>query len=277
VRVALLREVFHDPAGAERLERRLVEAAARGATLAVLPELALDAWFPAARGLRPGDAEAPEGPRHSVLSRAAARSRMALVGGAVVVDAGTGRRHNTALVFAADGSLAGCHRKLHLPSEPGFWEADHYAPGDEPPAVIAGAWDVPLGIQLCSDINRPAGAQVLAARGAVVILVPRATEAATWRRWRLVLKSAALTGAAYVLSVGRPDPEPGARLGGPSFAADPDGETIVESEERIVIVRIDPAAVEAARKGYPGSLAARPEVYQRAYADLASAGGGAAA
>ena len=47
--VALVSEVFHDPAGPARLRSFLEEAKRRGAELAVLPELPLHPWVPATR------------------------------------------------------------------------------------------------------------------------------------------------------------------------------------------------------------------------------------
>lgn len=37
-----------------------------------------------------------------------------------------GLYHNTAVVFDADGSLAGKYRKMHIPDDPGFYEKFYF-------------------------------------------------------------------------------------------------------------------------------------------------------
>lgn len=264
--LALIHEVFFDPR-AEDLDRRLAEARERGAELAVLPELALDPWFPASRERRPGDAEEPGGPRHRRLSAAARRAGIGLLGGAVI-DLGAGKRVNRALLFDREGNLAASYDKLHLPSEEGFWEADHYGTGSAPPRRID-AFGLPLGLQVCSDLNRPVGCHLLGAQGAAAILAPRATEPSTYDRWLTVMRANALTSTAYVVSVNRPRPEPGVPLGGPSVVVTPDGEVLLETEEPVTVARLEAGAVARARTGYPGYMGFRPELYAEGWRSVA--------
>src|SRR5689334_9288936 len=118
--VALVSDVFVQPDDEPRLLATLVEARSRGADLAVLPEIPLNRWSPATETAKEEDAEPPGGPRHDRLGRAARTAAIALVGGAIVRDPKSGRRHNTALVFDTAGMLVGSYRKVHLPEEPGF-------------------------------------------------------------------------------------------------------------------------------------------------------------
>lgn len=267
--IALVSDVFHGRDGEARLRERLVEAKARGARLAVLPELPLDPWIPATRQVREEDAEPPGGPRHAVLSRAAAAGGIGLLGGAIVREPASGRRFNTALLFDERGDLVHTYRKLHLPQEEGFWETRHYEPGDDPPSV-AGAFGMPLGIQICSDVNRPEGSHILGALGAEAILCPRAAEAATWPRWRLVLQANAITSTAHVVCVNRPRPENDIPLGGPSVAILPNGEVVLESADPVSVVTLDRAQVRRARQEYPGYLPVRADVYASSWARVAA-------
>jgi predicted amidohydrolase len=125
----------------------------------------------------------------------------------------------------------------------------------------------PFGIQICSDINRPVGSHLLGAQGALAILNPRATEAATFERWKLVFRANALTSCAYVLSVNRPSPEQGVPLGGPSTAVDPNGEVLVETTDPLAVVRLEASAVETARRRYPGYLAVNAGMYASAWSE----------
>lgn len=258
--VALVSDVFYDPDGPARLGKRLDEARAKRADLVLLPELPLNPWSPATRVSRADDAEPVEGPRHQILSAAARDAGVAVVGGAIVQDARTGLRYNTALVFDRDGRLLTSYRKVHLPEEDGFWETSHYEPGDALSPVLE-AFELPVGLQICSDINRPEGCHLLGALGAEVILNPRATEAATFDRWRTVFIANAMTSGAYVLSVNRPRVEQGVLLGGPSFAVAPTGEVLAETTDVMTLVELDRTVVSRARQRYPGYLATRADLY----------------
>ena len=55
-----------------------------------------------------------------------------------------------------------------------------------------------------------------------------------------MLRANAITCCAYVLSVGRPREELGVGFGGPAFAFDPIGQTLVETEDTISVVELDP-------------------------------------
>lgn len=265
--VALISDVFPDPADDPRLRDRLASAKAQGAGLAVLPEIPLNPWSPATKNPRDEDAEPPGGPRHQRLAAAARDVGIALLGGAIVRDPATGSRKNTALVFDATGACLGAYCKLHIPDEPGFWEIYHYDPGADAPAPFP-QLGFPFGVQICSDVNRPEGCHLLGARGALATLAPRASVQETYPKWRPVLIANAITSALYVLSVNRPAPEQGVLLGGPSIAVAPSGETLLETTDPVATVTLERSAVEKARRDYPGYLAVRSDLYARAWANI---------
>jgi len=269
--VAMISETFWEPDGAVRLKQRLAEAADRGADLALLPELPMNPWSPATREARDDDAEPMDGPRSRAQAEAAAEAGIGLVGGIIHRDE-TGRRTSRALIFDRSGAIVATYEKLHLPEEEGFWETSHYEPGTEPPRRID-AFGVPIGLQLCSDNNRPEGTHLLGAQGAVAMLNPRATEEATYQRWKVVFRANAMTSACYVLSVNRPYPEQGVPLGGPSVAIDPRGDVILETTDRMALVTLDASAALEARKGYPGYLPVRARLYADAWDEIARGDG----
>ncbi len=267
VLVALVTEVFHaNPEGA-LLRERLGEALALGARLAVLPELPLNPWSPASRTARPEDAEPPGGGRQRILAEAAREVGIALLGGAIVEDAETGERHNTAILYDSSGEELGCYRKVHLPEEEGYWETSHYVPGTEPPLAMPGP-GITVGVQICSDINRPEGPQLLRSQGAELLLVPRATPRETYERWRLVLTANAVMAETYLLSVNRPRPELGVDIGGPSLAVAPDGEVLYEGTDAVAVVELISGRAAAAKGEYPGYLARPIDLYARGWASL---------
>ena len=269
--VALISEVFWEADGPIRLRQRLAEAADRGVDLAVLPELPLNPWSPATKQVREEDAEPMDGERVLAQSEAAAEAGIGLIGG-IIHRAEDGRRTSRALAFDNTGGIVATYEKLHLPDEEGFWEPSHYDVGDAPPRRID-AFGLPIGIQLCSDNNRPEGTHLLGAQGVVAMINPRSTEEATYQRWKTVWIANALTSCCYVLSVNRPEPEQGVLIGGPSVAIGPRGEVLVETTDRMAIVTLDTSVVHAARRGYPGYLPVRAGLYAAAWDEIARSDG----
>jgi N-carbamoylputrescine amidase len=266
--VALVSEVFWQPDGIGRLEQRLDEAARRGADVALLPELPLHPWRPATKDVVDDDAEPMGGPRMTAQTEAARKAGIGLIGGIIHRDE-SGHRTSRGLIIDAGGEVVSTFEKIHLPEEPGFWETSHYEPGTAV-ARPTDAFGMPIGIQICSDNNRPEGSHLLGALGAEAILVPRASEEKTYQRWKIVFRANALTSAAYVLSVNRPDPEEGVLIGGPSVAIDPSGTPLVETTDRMALVTLDREEIRRARVAYPGYLPIRADLYSEAWGEIAA-------
>jgi predicted amidohydrolase len=258
--VALITEVFPERPDWDRLASVLAQAKEMGAELAVLPEIPLNPWSPASKVSREEDAEEVDGPRQRALAAAASEVGLAVLGGAIVRDPDSGVRHNTALVYDASGSCLARYKKIHLPEEEGFWETSHYEPGREPPAVVEGL-PMRVGLQICSDVNRTSGFQLLGAMGAEVVLAPRCTPPQSYERWRLVLRADAVTSGTYVISANRPAPTPDGLIGGPSIAISPTSEVLLETTDPLSVVTLSREVVAAARADHPGYLKHFPDVY----------------
>jgi predicted amidohydrolase len=268
LRVALVTEVFPDDPEGAHLRSLLARAREEGADLAVLPEIPLNAWSPATKSAREDDAEEEGGPRQKRMAGAASSVGIALVGGAIVRDPKGGVRHNTALLYGAGGELEASYRKVHLPAEEGYWETSHYEPGEDFPRVVDGPLPFSLGLQICSDVNRPSFIQLLAHQGAEIIVAPRATPPESYERWKLVLRANAVMAGAFVISVNRPRPEGGAHIGGPSIAIAPDGSVLAESTDPVCVVTLKRSTLDAARADYPGYLKRFPKLYARGWGEL---------
>jgi predicted amidohydrolase len=166
--------------------------------------LPLNPWSPATKDARDDDAELPDGPRARCSAMPHARSASASSAARSCATPTPASRRNTALIINIEpANCWATYCKNHIPEEPGFWETSHYdARRVNPPIPIHG-FAMPIGVQICSDINRPEGSHLLGAMGAEAILAPRATELATYERWKPVFIANALTSCAYVLSVNR--------------------------------------------------------------------------
>lgn len=267
LRVGLITEVFFDDPDGASLRDHLDRARVDGADLAVLPELPLNEWAPWSKNAKHEDAEGPDGPRQRRMAEAAAEVGIGVVGGVILVDPETGTRHNTAVVYGPDGALLQQYRKVHLPEEEGYWETSHYEPGSKHPVPFE-AFGTRVGLQICSDVNRPQGFQLLAAAGVDVVFAPRATPPGTWDRWRIVLRANAVMSGAFLVSVNRPRPEHGASIGGPSIAIAPSGEVVAETTDPVHVVELRLADVAEAAQEYPGYLKRFPELYARGWSAL---------
>ncbi|MEQ9617433.1 MAG: carbon-nitrogen hydrolase family protein [Phycisphaerales bacterium] len=260
----MITDVFFGDGAEGRLAGAMAAARSGGADLAVLPEIPVNAWAPASKIARDEDAETLAGGRVAMMRRCAREAGVGLVGGAIVIDDGDGKRYNTALVFDKAGELVGTHRKQHLPEEPDYWETSHYEPCGRAIGVIE-VDGVTIGVQVCSDINRPMGSHAQAALGARVIINPRATELASYDKWRHVFLATAWTSRAFLVSVNRPSRENIAGIGGPSIAVAPTQEVLAETADRVSIVNLDLDLLESSRSRYPGYLPVRSDLYAEAW------------
>ena len=109
---------------------RIGEAAAAGAQIVCLQEL-FAGLYPCqsedhAASARPSRFPAPPA---SALP-AAAREHGVVVVGSFFERRAAGLYHNTAVIFDADGSMAGMYRKMHIPDDPLYYEKFYFTPGD---------------------------------------------------------------------------------------------------------------------------------------------------
>lgn len=264
-RIALISEVYPDPSP-ELLASDLSVASSRGAAIVVLPECPAQAWVPARADPDDADAELAGGPRELRQSQAAREAGVALLGGGIELCA-DGVRRNAAVLWDCNGVERLRYHKMHIPDEPGFREAAHYGAGTRAPSVVE-IEGLQVGVQICSDNQRPDGAMMLAAQGCECILNPRATEPGLLDRWRTIWSANAMTASCWILSVNRPRPELGTPLRGPSVAVGPDGAMREESTDKFLFVDVDVESVHEARRAYPGYLAIPSGIYAAAWSGL---------
>ena len=120
-----------------------------------------------------------------------------------------GLYHNTAVVFEADGSIAGKYRKMHIPDDPAYYEKFYFTPGDlgfTPINTSVGR----LGVLVCWDQWYPEAARLMALAGAQILIYPTAigwessdTDAEQQRQreaWTTVQRGHAIANGLPVLS-----------------------------------------------------------------------------
>ncbi len=181
-----------------------------------------------------------------------------------------GLYHNTAVVFEADGTIAGKYRKMHIPDDPAYYEKFYFTPGDlgfKPIQTSVGK----LGVLVCWDQWYPEAARLMALAGADILIYPTAIgwessdsedEKVRQREaWLTVQRGHAVANGLPVVAVNRvgyeADPS-GATNGitfwGSSFVAGPQGEFLhlaPSDTEESVIVNVDLDRSEQVRRWWP--------------------------
>ena len=178
--------------------------------------------------------------------------------------------HNTAVVFDADGRIAGKYRKMHIHDDPAYYEKFYFTPGDlgfEPIDTSIGR----LGVMVCWDQWYPEGARLMAMKGAEVLIYPTAIgwestdtpdEKERQRNaWETVQRGHAVANGIHVIAVNRVgyEPDPSGATGGitfwgNSFVAGPQGEVIFRARtdhEENAVVDIDIERSEDVRRIWP--------------------------
>lgn len=154
------------------------EAAAAGARLIALPELATLPYFCGG----PPDAyrhwaEPSDGPLAGYFASLARELAVTLVVPFYEYDPASGHYHNAVLAFGADGRALAkgpVARKLHLPRgddpPPGYDEKAHFTPGSS--LSVIEAEGLTFGVLVCYDRRFPEAWRALRAKGAELVIVP---------------------------------------------------------------------------------------------------------
>ena len=243
----------------EQARALLEAAAARGATLAALPE---NFSF---MGLKDADKRAVaesdgSGPAQDFLAATAQRLKLWIVGGTVPLRAGSdGRVAAASLVYDADGRRVARYDKIHLfdVDIPGrsesYRESAHVAPGARA-AVI----DTPvgrLGLSVCYDVRFPELYRHLSAAGAQLLSVPSAFTSATGRaHWETLLRARAIENLCYVIAPAQSGFHPSGReTYGDSMIVDFWGRILqrVPRGRGSAIAEVDPARQSGVRETFP--------------------------
>jgi predicted amidohydrolase len=247
----------------ERVRAALAEAAAQRASLMVFPE-ATQVRF--GSDLRAA-AEPLDGPFCSALGSMAKETGVALVAG-VFEPAPDGRVYNTAVAFAADGSLAASYRKLHLFDAFAQRESDLVAPGSA--VVSASLGGVRVGLQTCYDIRFPELTRALAIGGAPLVTVSAAWQAGLFKEehWVTLLRARAIENTVWIAAAGQvPDPgEKPARAPagiGRSMLIDPLGVVRCDlgPSPAVVVTDADLSLVDTVRATLPSLANRREDVF----------------
>ena len=243
----------------ETVDRLLGDAAADGASLAVLPENF--ALMPERSRDKASHAETPgEGPIQAFLSDASRRHGLWIIAGSMPFASPEAERvYGACPVYDSDGRQRACYRKIHLfdvklpDREESYRESHSMFPGED--LVIV---DTPLGtvgLTICYDLRFPEMYRSLVDKGAVAFTVPAAFTAVTGAaHWCVLLRARAIENLAYVIAPGQYGTHPDNRATyGHSMIIDPWGKVLAEADDREchIAADVDPDMPGRLRAEFP--------------------------
>ncbi len=245
------------------IEVRLIEAAERGAQLALFPECALSGYvfhnleeaIPSALDIH--------SPRLDQIRAICTRMNIYAVVG--LIEKYHVHTYNSAFLFSPDGKIQ-AYRKCHLP----VLGIDRFmSQGDSLPI-----FDTELGrigILICYDIRFPEAARTLTLKGADIILVPTNWPAGAESSPEFLTRARAWENRVWIAACDRVGTEEGTKFIGRSQIITPDGVILKQAgteDEEMLIAEIDPNISRQKRIVIvPGEfeldpvLGRRPELY----------------
>ena len=247
----------------EKAIQRIAEAAAAGADVVCLQELFAGEYFCQSEDhARFDEAEPIPGPTSQRLAAAAAEHGVIVIG-SLFERRAAGLYHNTAVIYNADGSLAGMYRKMHIPDDPLYYEKFYFTPGDlgfRSFNTQAGQ----LGVCVCWDQWYPEAARLTALCGAEIIFYPTAIGwlpnekeqygASQHAAWQTMMRSHAIANGVFVAAANRTGREGELEFWGKSFVCDPNGNILAEASndrEETLLVECQLGKVDVVRTHWP--------------------------
>ncbi|HEY5057519.1 MAG TPA: nitrilase-related carbon-nitrogen hydrolase [Gaiellaceae bacterium] len=241
----------------ELLRGQLGDAAARGAELAVFPELCLSGYLLERSDYTDAVLDAVEEAERTIAADAAAT-------GVSVVYGAPARRGGdlvNAVVLVEPAGRRVEYAKTHMDVK----ERRVFVRGDEffVEEVLG------VGLACCYDLAFPEPCRILALRGARVLVVPMAWEVERGFVMDTVVAARAVENVAWVVCVNQAGQRGPFRFRGASCAIDPLGSTLVRlgDEDVLEVVDLDVGRVDRLRDrrddaGYPLLDDRRPDLYE---------------
>ena len=191
-------------AACDRAEELIAEAAAKGASLIVLPEVMNYVGDP-----NPDSFEfIPQGRTSLSMAAAAKKYNIWVHLGSIRErdpEDPEGKPYNTSVVFSPEGEMVAKYRKLHLsdmqgsPDKPMVRESDRNNAGSQ--IVTVDTDFAKLGLAICYDLRFPEMFRLMSEAGAKIVCLPACFNSVTGAaHWEVLLRSIAVLNHCYVLA-----------------------------------------------------------------------------
>ena len=254
----------------EVYRKKIAEAAKTGAQLVCLQEFTISPYF--ASSLAPSGFDWAEplegGPTHQFLGQLASTHGIYIIGS--IFERDGEKFWDTATIYNPQGQLHGFTRKIHIPQGQGYHEDHFFAGSDQYP--IHEVLGVKIAIPTCYDQWFPEMSRICALNGAEFIFYPTAIGSEptspgvdTKDSWQTVMRGQAIASGVFIAAANRVGVE-GVAFYGSSFVCEPNGTLIAQASrdrDELLVVDLDPAALEEWRRLFPLLKQRRPSVYDR--------------
>ena len=197
-------------------------------------------------------------PSLAAFRELARKLRIFLHVGSLAIKLSAEKAANRSFLIGQDGEIVARYDKIHmfdvdLSNGESYRESRNYRAGE-----LAVASDLPwgrLGLTICYDLRFPALYRALAEAGSSFLAIPSAFTRQTGEaHWHVLNRARAIENGAYVLAAAQGGKhENGRETFGHSLVVDPWGRIVAEggTEPGVIMARIDPAEVSAARAKVP--------------------------
>ncbi|MEK6541451.1 MAG: N-carbamoylputrescine amidase [Pseudomonadota bacterium] len=257
---------------------RLVrDAAARGATIILPPELFEGPYFCKAEDEEAFARARPMAEHPSVLAMSALAVELCVTIPTSFFERDGPHYYNSMAMIGPDGAVMGVYRKSHIPDGPGYEEKYYFRPGNSGFKVWT-VGDVTVGVGICWDQWYPECARVMALLGADMLFYPTAIGSEphdptldTRLPWRRAMIGHAVSNVMPVIAANRIGVEDGQRFYGTSFICDEWGEVLAElgdDEEGVITATLDLDRATKNRASMGLFRDRRPELYGRLAEDV---------
>ncbi|MEO0548928.1 MAG: N-carbamoylputrescine amidase [Pseudomonadota bacterium] len=270
--VAAVQLAFEDDmqANIASVALRIAEAAAKGAGIAVLPELFCAPYFCKTQDERHFTTAYPAAEHPAVTALAPLAAKYDIVIPVSIFEKDGPHYYNSVVMLDADGTILGTYRKSHIPDGPGYQEKFYFRPGNTGFKV----WQTlkgRIGVGICWDQWFPEAARAMALQGADLLLYPTAIGAEpqdpgldTAARWRRAMQGHAVSNVIPVAAANRIGDEAGQIFYGTSFIADHTGEVAAElgrTEQGVITAAFNLDDIERDRAAWGFFRDRRPDLY----------------
>ncbi len=194
-----------------------------------------------------------------LLQKMSHQNHQRIIGGTMAEKAGSSI-YNTCFVYDK-GQLVTSYRKMHLMHFHGridYTEADVFRPGDQFCVVDH------MGILVCYDIRFCEQARILAQHGAKILFVPAAFNQAVGKaHWDILCRTRALENEVFLCAVNPAYTYQNYTSYGHSMIVDPNGQKIMEMDEKpgIAMADIDLSQIDRIRQRMPFWQIRRTDLY----------------
>lgn len=246
-----------------KVENLIKSAASQGASIACLPELTVDQFFPQYFGEKRffGLAEPLDGPVVQKFQELAQKYQIAVIPN--MYERGEiNTYYNTSPVIDCNGKVLGSQQMMHIAEDPTEDEKFYYTPGEG--YSVFSLQGLTIGIAICYDRHFPEHMRIVTLKGADIIFVPTATTGLHRTAWEVEARATAIANGVFVAYANKVETEGRLHFFGRSLIVNPKGIITAqasEDKEEVLVADIDVSLVKKAREEWPFLRDRRPEIY----------------